>query len=220
MILTSCVTEHPDPRFEEVCATVQSQWRAACARLGLGREDTEDAVQETWAKIIDPEWLQALVRRHESHSFADAGKFQAYLFIVLRNTAIDLGRRQASRPVRDVLDSIPASTRSPEEETEARQIVDRVFKFVDENLNGEDRLIARMYFAEGLSDEAIAEQLRSTRSASMIILPLFLRMPFCSAFVSGRLRAKSKHISSSFRLPGTNVAETLRLFCRAVASSM
>jgi hypothetical protein len=53
----------------------------------------------------------------------------------------------------------------------------------------------------------------------MIILPLFLRMPFCSALVSGRLRAKSKHISSSFRLPGTKVAETLRLSARALASS-
>ena len=55
---------------------------------------------------------------------------------------------------------------------------------------------------------------------SMIILPLFLRMPFCSALVSGRLRAKSKHISNSFRLPGTKVAETLRLSARAVARSM
>ena len=53
----------------------------------------------------------------------------------------------------------------------------------------------------------------------MIILPDFLRMPFCSALVSGRLRAKSKHISSSFRLPGTKVAETLRFISRAVASS-
>ena len=43
----------------------------------------------------------------------------------------------------------------------------------------------------------------------MIILPDFLRMPFCSALVSGRLRAKSKHISSSFRLPGTKVADDL-----------
>ena len=33
-------------------------------------------------------------------------------------------------------------------------------------------------------------------------------MPFCSALVSGRLRAKSKHISNSFRLPGTKVADT------------
>jgi hypothetical protein len=54
----------------------------------------------------------------------------------------------------------------------------------------------------------------------MIILPDFLRMPFCSALVSGSDRAKSKHMSSSFRLPGTKVAETLRLFARAVASSM
>ena len=54
----------------------------------------------------------------------------------------------------------------------------------------------------------------------MIILPLFLRMPFCSALVSGRLRAKSKHISNSFRLPGTKVAETFWLLARAVASSM
>src|SRR5574337_65627 len=46
----------------------------------------------------------------------------------------------------------------------------------------------------------------------MMNLPLFLRMPFCSALVSGRLRAKSKHISNSLRLPGTNVADTLRLF--------
>ena len=59
-----------------------------------------------------------------------------------------------------------------------------------------------------------------SRSASMMNLPDFLRMPFCSALVSGRLRAKSKHISSSFRLPGTNVAETLRFSARAVASSM
>jgi hypothetical protein len=58
-----------------------------------------------------------------------------------------------------------------------------------------------------------------SRSASMMNLPLFLRMPFCSAFVSGRLRAKSKHISSSFRLPGTKVAETLRWLARALASS-
>ena len=34
-------------------------------------------------------------------------------------------------------------------------------------------------------------------------------MPFCSALVSGRLRAKSKHISSSLRLPGTKVADDL-----------
>jgi hypothetical protein len=54
----------------------------------------------------------------------------------------------------------------------------------------------------------------------MIILPLFLRMPFCSALVSGRLRAKSKHISSSLRLPGTKVAATLRLARAPVASSM
>jgi hypothetical protein len=54
----------------------------------------------------------------------------------------------------------------------------------------------------------------------MIILPERLRMPFCSALVSGRLRAKSKHIRSSFRFPGTNVADTLRFCARAVASSM
>ncbi len=59
-----------------------------------------------------------------------------------------------------------------------------------------------------------------SRSASMMNLPDFLRMPFCSALVSGRLRAKSKHISSSLRLPGTKVADTLRPIWCAVASSV
>jgi len=54
----------------------------------------------------------------------------------------------------------------------------------------------------------------------MIILPDFLRMPFCSALVSGRLRAKSKHISSSLRLPGTKVADTFLPSWRAFASSV
>ncbi|MNC94276.1 hypothetical protein D3C83_110900 [compost metagenome] len=58
-----------------------------------------------------------------------------------------------------------------------------------------------------------------SRSASMIILPDFLRMPFCSALVSGRLRAKSKHITSSLRLPGTKVAATFLPVSCAVASS-
>jgi hypothetical protein len=58
-----------------------------------------------------------------------------------------------------------------------------------------------------------------SRSASMMNLPDFLRRPFCSALVSGRLRAKSKHIKSSLRFPGTKVADTLRPVCRAVASS-
>ena len=53
----------------------------------------------------------------------------------------------------------------------------------------------------------------------MIILPDFLRMPFCSASVSGSRRAKSKHISSSFRLPGTKVAEIFLPSACAVATS-
>jgi len=47
------------------------------------------------------------------------------------------------------------------------------------------------------------------RSASVIISPDFLRMAFWMALISGRLLAMSKHMSSSFRFPGTKVEETL-----------
>jgi hypothetical protein len=41
--------------------------------------------------------------------------------------------------------------------------------------------------------------------------PDFLRIAFWMALISGRLFAMSKHMSSSFRLPGTNVDDTLAL---------
>ncbi len=47
------------------------------------------------------------------------------------------------------------------------------------------------------------------RSASAIISPDFLRIAFWIALISGRLFAMSKHMSSSFRFPGTKVEDTL-----------
>ena len=60
---------------------------------------------------------------------------------------------------------------------------------------------------------------KSVLAASMIIAPLFLRMPLLIALISGRLLSMSKHMISSFRLPGTNVDATLRPVSEVLVSA-
>lgn len=129
-------------------------------RVGLSVLDLDAVHQETFVRAFRPPMRQA---------YDGVRPYLGFLLTVARSTAIDLMRASGriareAVPIEDApeLQRLQSEGPNPEQDTlddEARTLVRRFL----EQLPQEARELARLRFMEGLSQEAVAEQLGLTR---------------------------------------------------------
>lgn len=139
----------------------------AIARLFVETEDIDDVVQIVALKLLDPTTLKRL---------GTVRSPKGYAVMMIRNAAVDLGRRRAREPVRlpagsfDLQDAAPG----PEQilEMEARR--EDLEKLL-ERLSDSELLLLRLRFWQNLSFSEIAARLEMPYSTVAVRMFRLLR---------------------------------------------
>jgi RNA polymerase sigma factor (sigma-70 family) len=170
-VLSSCRTGAPSPRVAEIYAAFSRQWKAAARRRlpWLGDADVEDAVQDTWEKLVSPARLGRLHEMFAAGRFADLHALESWAFVMFLHTSVDRGR--ALRRSEQTLDDPDgcAGVASPAMDAESlaarRQILERAGRAIRSSRIAEAGHLFQAHFVDGDSDQEIADALGVTRDS-------------------------------------------------------
>lgn len=154
-----------DECLEELVSRYEDRIRRCARRMAIDRDQAEDAVQETFLRLV------ASLPRFEGRS-----AFNTWLYRLAHNTCVDAFRRgarsgrhrAASSEDGDgpgiVLEELPAGWGSPEEELD-RQIQECYLGWVLSGLPDDYREVIRLRLGEGRSTEEAAQLLGTTQDS-------------------------------------------------------
>lgn len=120
--------------------------------------EVDDVLQDTWIRLIGPD---GAIDRFD----ASRGSFEAYLFLILRRTAIDRLRGRSGREhAHEALEPDHAhasledtSTRSPEADVMGRSVLQAILDCMQGGLVERDWLIFRLRYQEEADVDYIAQ---------------------------------------------------------------
>lgn len=152
--------------MDELLARYEARVQACARRMALDRDQAEEAVQETFLRVVS-----------SLASFQGRSAFSTWLYRLAHNTCIDLFRRGtrdarrqvpvahgADSSVEDPLQALPAADGDPQAELDA-QVQECYLGQALAKLPPSYREIVRLRLGEGRSSEEVARMLGTTVDA-------------------------------------------------------
>jgi RNA polymerase sigma factor (sigma-70 family) len=171
-VLRSCIEDASSPVVADLYVALSRQWRTFAHRrfCDLGDADVEDAIHDTWEKLVEPEQLRRLEAMFGAGRFADLRAFESWAFVVFRNTVFDNGRilrrREELLPDGDLSNVAAAQGRNCVEAAAARrELIARVGEAIGASRIRQGPELFRACLVDGQSDQEAAQALGTTRDS-------------------------------------------------------
>lgn len=110
-----------DKQIQKLYEDYSGRFYAAAYAILQSREDAEDAVIETFVRLIE---------NREKLLAGPPEKQAAYAKTILKNVSIDMIRRQKRHETEEILDDIPSGALSVEEIAEGNALFSRLVEFI------------------------------------------------------------------------------------------
>lgn len=198
-ILRSAYSSTPDPRLDEVLASMRRDWLAIARRRYSTVEDVDDAIQNALVKLLAADALAALHDPAHVRVWARSIFVRAVLDLLRERRRTQQRRVVLGKPGDDpeeiLRDRLPSPRISTEESASARERLRIVQRCIG------DLEIPKLKFVDGLSDEEIAARCRLSPEAVRSWLKRF-RKTVRRRLTDGAKAPHAPHDVRSGRLPG------------------